>query len=87
MAQKQLSYGFSETLLQIDENTFVRVYNRQDPEIEFTVSGRKLSLSKLQWGRITSLSNNIQLAFTLLGESKIEKQGDPFEDIVHSLGL
>lgn len=96
MAQKQMCFGFSETLLQTDESTFIRVHNRQHPQIEFIVSGRKITLTQTQWENIDNLSNNIQLAFTLLAEGKIgtlndtkrkRPNDDTFDGIIESLGL
>jgi len=100
MAQEQLTCGFSESLLQLDKDTYIRIHNRQEPEIEFIVSGRKLSLTKKQWEKIEYLSTNIQLAFALLGESGIptfqeekrkkqrkEKIDDTFNEIVEALNL
>jgi len=95
MAQQQLSCGFSETLLQLDDNTYIRVYNRLQPQIEITTSGRKLSLSRTQWEQINHVASNIDLAFSLIGQNKIpyipqEKRrshDDAFDDIIESLGL
>lgn len=95
MAQEQLSCGFSETLLQLDENTFLRVYNRHIPQIEITAAGRKLSLSKIQWEQINHLASNIDLAFSLIGQNKIpyipeekrKNHDDAFDEIIDALGL
>jgi len=90
MAQNQLYCGFSETLLQSDESTFIRVHNRLHPQIEFIVSGRKITLSQAQWENIDYLSSNISVAFSLLSQSKIAdgtKKKDTFEELVEGLGL
>lgn len=93
MAEGQLSCGFAESLLQIDEHTLVRIHNRREPELELIASGRKLSLSKRQWETLQYLGSNIQLAFTLLTQGKIttvnegKRHVDVFDEIVADLGI
>lgn len=100
MVEEQLSCGVSETILHVDQHTFIRIHNRRAPEIEFIASGKTLVLTKQQWTQIDNLSNNITLAFTLLGEGtiatvqepkrkkrKTDKEDDTFGDLVDALGL
>lgn len=97
MAQQQITCGFTEAILQLDEHTIVRVHNRLQPEIELTSSGRTLSLSKTQWDQLQYLSTNITLAFTLLAEGKIDpindgknkkrRTDDAFDELIDTLRL
>ena len=66
MAQDQVYCGFSEVLLQIDEGLTVRVYNRDNVKIELNVHGEKLSITKKQWFLLKYMTENFNIAFTLL---------------------
>ena len=73
MSQQQVENqcGFVEAVIRIDSTASIRIHKQYEHEMEFNVYGQKLTLSKKQWDQLLLLTNNIHLAFTLLGSATI----------------
>jgi len=75
MAQQQVTNysGFTSSNIQVDNKLSLKIINHTNPHMELCIKDSKFVITRSQWNIIQQLTNNINIAFSLLDSGHIQE--------------